>query len=376
MVKKNLTNLSIKKLKPPEKGQVTVWDKTLSGFGVRCSQGGTKTFVLQYGPRDARKLKSIGRYDIISLADARQRAKEILASQTLQPGKVASPTFDVAKDRYLRLREPELRRGTYKEYKRIIEKYFQFQDVPVEDISTEDVVNIIDTITSPSERGHAYVSIKVFFNWCIERKYCSSNPLATIRRPKKSPSRERVLDDAELKAIWHAVGSMKRYRDIVRLLIVTGQRRGEIARMHENWIDEENKIINFPANVMKNKKSHSLPYGSLADGIFFLKKPVDGFLFSPSGMPGVPFSAWSKNKSKLNSLLPPMEPWTLHDLRRTWSTNAAKLDIPPHITDRVLSHSAGSISEIARIYNRHKYEHETKEAMLRMNEFIKDLVFQ
>ena len=81
-----------------------------------------------------------------------------------------------------------------------------------------------------------------------------------------------------------------------------------------------------------------------------------------------PFTAWSKNKAKLDSLVD-LDHWTLHDLRRTWSTNAARLEVAPH----VLSHVAPE-GKVAAVYNRHRYENEMRDAMERMSTFVMDLI--
>ena len=372
MPKTNLTDLAIKRLKPPEKGQATTWDTSLPGFGVRCSQGGTKTFIVMHGKH--RKRVSIGRYPIVSLSAARQKAKEVLLNATLQTDTPPSPTFDVAIERYLRHREPELRPRTWQGYRQLLTSHFHFCDTSIDDISTHMVADALDQIERPTQRFHAYKTLKVFFNWCIEREYCDANPLARIKKPKAPSAKERVLDDDELAAIWHATQDMGKYGTIVRLLMVTGQRKAQIANLQTNWIDTKTKVFSFPGDIMKNGRSHRLPYGDLTAFLLTQSIPHKGYYFSPLGLPGRPFSAWSKNKKKLDAMLPDMDPWTLHDLRRTWSTNAARLNVPPHITDRVLSHASGTLLPVARIYNRYRYEQEVREAVVGVEAHITEMV--
>ena len=372
MPKKSLTELTVKNLKPPHKGQETTWDTQLTGFGVRCSQGGAKSFVVMHGKN--RRRVTIGRYPLVSLAAARQRAKEVLFTASLHPDKRPSPPFDEALQRYLKLREPELKPRTFIEYKRLLTNHFAFGETSVDDITTSDVADAIDRIERPGERAHAYVALKVFFNWCLEREYCAGNPMAVIRKPKLPSAKERVLSDDELAAIWEATEDLGKYGTIVRLLMTTGQRRQQIACLQSDWIDDERKVIHFPAEIMKNNRDHVLPFGTLTDYLLLGTIPVQGYYFSPVGLAGRPFTAWSKNKRRLDQRLPDMDPWTLHDLRRTWSTNAARLDIAPHITDRVLSHVTGSLSSVARVYNRYKYETAVRDAMSRMESHIMDFV--
>ncbi len=371
--KKSLTELTIKNLQPPAKGQETTWDTQLTGFGVRCSQGGAKTFVVMYGK--TRKRQTIGRYPIVSLAEARKRAREILLNAALHPDQVVSPAFDEAVERYLRLREPELRPRTFHEYKRLLESHFgAFAGTAIEDISGSEVADALDRIERLGERAHAYSAVKAFLNWCVQREYCAASPLGSQKRPKVPSAKERVLSDDELVAIWHATEEMGKFGAIVRLLMVTGQRRQQIACLQTSWVDLERKVISFPAAVMKNNRDHIVPFGNLTAYLLMRAAPIDGYYFSPPGLAGHPYTAWSKNKRALDGRLPDMDPWTLHDLRRTWSTNAARLDIAPHITDRVLSHVTGSLSPIARVYNRFKYEAEMRVAIQRMESHLLELV--
>lgn len=242
------------------------------------------------------------------------------------------------------------------------------------DIDTGTVLNALDRVKTQSQKAHSYTVIKIFFNWCIERHYLKANPLYGVKKPKIPTERDRVLSDDELVAIWHACDGLGQYGAIVRLLMITGQRRNQISRLQERWVDCKKKEVRFPAAVMKNSTAHMIPIRSLAEFVMRGVVPFEGYFFSPVGFAGHPFSAWSKSRRKLDSLLPEMDPWTLHDLRRTWATNAARLDVPPQITDRVLSHSTGTIGPVARVYNRWNYWDGMVEAMNKMNSHILQLV--
>ena len=345
------------------------WDSQLAGFGLRVSSGGTKTFCVVHGRN--RQRTTIGRYPPVPLAAARKRAREILLSATLRPSRQHSPTYVEAVERYLRLREPELRTSTFNEQRRLLAAHFPWRQ-QIEDISVNDALNALDAISAPSERRHAYAVLKTFFNWCVAREYCQTNPLANIPKPKAAPPRERVLDEEELRKIWAATETDTRYSLIVRLLLLSGQRANQIACLHQSWIDYSGKVINFPASIMKSNRSHALPFGPLTE--FHLRKtlPIDGYLFSAIGNAGQPFSGWSKSKKRLDTVCR-IDPWTLHDLRRTWATHSAQLDTEPHIIERVLAHSDGSISKIAAIYNRFKYQEKLRAAVVRYEKHILQL---
>lgn len=368
-MKVQLTDLVVKNLAPPKKGQRTVRDTLLSGFAVRVSQGGSKTFIVVYGQH--RKQVTIGRYPIVSLSEARQKAKELLYQVTVYGEEGKKVTWDEAVESFLKHKQLELRQSTVYGYKNLLRRNFAFSGIYLKDIQTGVVVGELDKIRTQSEKTHAYTAIKVFFNWCIDRQYIKSNPLARVKKPKVPTARDRVLTDEELKLVWEACHDLGKYGAIVRLLIITGQRCNQIGRLQERWI--KGSKIEFPAEVMKNGEPHSIPYGRLSKIVISGVDAIEGYYFAPEGLVGHPFSAWSKNKKKLDEMIA-IDPWTLHDLRRTWSTNAARLDIPPHITDRILSHTTGTLSPVARIYNRWKYEDEMVEAVNRMDSHIIELI--
>ncbi len=123
---------------------------------------------------------------------------------------------------------------------------------------------------------------------------------------------------------------------------------------------------------MKSNRPHALPFGPLIE--FHLRKalPVEGYLFSSPGSVGQPFSGWSKSKKRLDTTCR-MDPWTIHDLRRTWATQSAQLNTDPHVIERVLAHSPGSINKIAAIYNRFKYHDQMRAAVIRFENHIVQL---
>ncbi|MEM8970822.1 MAG: integrase arm-type DNA-binding domain-containing protein [Pseudomonadota bacterium] len=367
MPKVSLTDLAIQKLKLPETGQVDYWDQNLPGFGVRVSKGGTRSFMVLAH----RERKHLGRYPTMSLKDARTEARRLLFDPVVA-AQIAPPVimFKEAVEQYLRAKSTELRASTFRDYTRLLGR-FQFR-CSVADIRPYMVTDALDEFTRRTDKSHAFTVLKVFFGWCLAQEYCRSNPMQHLKKPKLPPARDRVLDDDELTEIWAACEELGKYGSIVRLLMLTGQRAGQIAWLQEKWINKEKTGIEFPAEVMKNNREHYCPIGGLTKFVLMVNVPVKGYYFSPLSAVGRPFSAWSKNKRKLDELVQ-LDPWRLHDLRRTWSTNAPRLDIPPHITSRILSHAAPE-GAIARIYNRYMYRDEMADAMNRMNDHILSLV--
>jgi hypothetical protein len=168
----NLTDATIRSLNPPLKGTLDIWDRTFKGFGVRVSQGGTKTFVLNI--HKARR--SLGRYGIVSLAEARAEAKRILAQKTLGQTRPQSITFAVAFDVFIAEKEKSRRARTIKDYRRLINLHFPFKGQLAE-VKHHDIERRLVRIKSRSEHNHALQTPRPF-----SRGRRSVATLPTIRR--------------------------------------------------------------------------------------------------------------------------------------------------------------------------------------------------
>jgi integrase len=366
-VPKPLTEIAIKAAKPPTSGTTTMWDGSLSNFGCRISPKGTRSFIVLIA---SGKRRTLGRYPTISLAEARLEAKRILAAKML--GKEILPSISVADALATFLADSEKRHKfrTARDYRRLLRRHLAtFNDAKLDDVRTRDIAHIADRLRdTPSEAAHALVSIKVFFNWCVRRGYVATNPCVNLSTPKSSP-RERVLTDDEIKIVYrHAGTSPYPFGPIVQLLLLTGQRRGEIGLLQWKWIDEAKRTITLPPAATKNNRSHTFPYGDKTADILGSLPRVGEFVFPSTrehrkGNPVAVVNGWSSMKSKFDRSAHDVAPWTLHDLRRTFATNLAKLGTPIHVTEKLLNHVSGAVSGVAAIYNRHAYLDEMRAAI-------------
>ncbi len=374
-----LTDISVRALRPPERGQKLYADDSLSGFGVRVSQGGAKTFVLVHG--DDRRRLTIGRYPIISLSDARTEAKRILAERTLGWRKGPSVPYNVAKEAFLDACRIKNRPSTVKGYSRHLNKHFQFGSRKLDDIDRHDIRHKLDRITAPGERDHAVVALKAFFSWSVKNGYVENSPCTAHFAPLRSLSRERVLDPDELRQVMTAAKSaFWRFGAIVQLLLLTGQRRGEVARFQWDWIDAADQTITIPAAVAKNGRMHKFPYGDAVAALLAqLPRAHDQLVFPARtshfrGKPSTCFNGWGDGKRDFDRLLDAVAHWTLHDLRRTFATIHAEIGTPIHVTEKLLNHVSGTISGVTAIYNRHTYLAEMRVAVANYEAHIQRLV--
>jgi integrase len=347
----SLEDTTIRSLQPPQKGQKLYRDDNVAGFGCRVSQGGTKTFVLIHG-RDRRTI-TIGRYPIISLSQARTQAKRLLAEFTLGKTSPHSITYEQAVDRFLKGKSELRRPSTVYSYKLKLAR-LKFLG-PLSEITHDEAERRLDRIKAPSERRHALVAGKVFFNWCIKRRYLTQNPLIGLSAPK-SPRRKRVLSGRELKAIWNATEQPSRFNCIIRLCMLTAQRRSEIALLSPSYIQED--VCVLPAEVTKNHCEHAVPLTPWAARL--LKE----FPFSSAN----PFNDWGNAKAQLD-LDCQVEGWVIHDIRRTIRSTLPKLGVQPYIAERLLNH-VSSQTEMERTYDLYSYLDEKRDALERWEAYF------
>jgi integrase len=382
-----LTEITLRNLKPPERGQKTYTDDNLTGFGVRVSQGGTKTFTLVYGVN--RQRVTIGRYPIISLSDARIEAKRILAEHTLGRSRPQTIAWDDGLALFLKHCQEKNRSRTVRDYRRLLKRHFAFGRKKLGEITTADITKRLDRLNeTPSERNHALLAVKVFLKWARQppRSYMSHNPCEGMVLSKR-PSRKRVLTDAELGTVYRtALEGEDAFSNIVALLILAGQRRGETGALRREWIDARDRTITLPDSITKNKRTHTFPYGEAA-GRIIEAIPEEGEYLFPAirehvrGKPTTTFNAWSKSKVAFD-IACGITGWTLHDIRRTFGTGLARLKVQPHIVERLLNHKLGSIGNqadgvvtaVAEIYNRHLYMEEMREAIAKWEAFLASLL--
>lgn len=349
-----LTDIALRNLKPTDK-QIIYFDEYLPNFGVRLSKR-HKTYVVKVGKN--RSVKSIGRYPDMTLADARRKAKRVLANYS----SFDSPILYVeALDEFLEYCESKNRPETVRQYSNYL-RACPFKK-KVSDITRKEVLRHGGTHRDGSAaQRHVLVSLRVFFRWCLRKEYIEKNPIdGEIILP--APSRSRILAPEEIKLVYHYEDQP--FSDIVKLLILLGQRRTETTLIHSDWLDSD--TITFPKEVTKNKREHTIPFGELARS--FLEG--EGNLFENEI--GTVFQGFGKAKKRLDSAVS-IPHWTLHDLRRTFASTHAMLGTPLHITELLLNHASGSISGVTAVYNRYQYLDEKRDAVKRYEKYMRDIL--
>jgi integrase len=346
------------------------FDASTPAFGMRVGKN-RRTWIVQRGAD--RRIIRVGHYPAMTLSEARTKGKQLLASTQLNLDRVS---FEEAYELFKRTHLPRQKARTQSDYKRFLDRYY----LPTLakrrlDAITSHMVNAItdDLVHTPAEQSHAIAIGKTFFKWCVRRHYLDRSPLEGATLPKQS-SRNRVLTDEELVAVWRAAERMPgHFGTIARLLILTGMRRGECAAIQTSWI--QNNTLTIPKEITKNGREHSFPISSLTVALltpYCSQSTSCTSLLFPARIGGEPFSGFSQSKKNLDKLLN-IAPWSLHDCRRTYRTNLARLGVAPHIAERLVSH-VSSRSDVERIYDQFKYWDEMKEAVEKYDNWFQNLL--
>jgi integrase len=364
-----LTEVALRSMHSSPSGRLTHWDTVVKHFGVRITPAGAKTFIVLLG---SGRRQSIGQYPTITLAQARDKAKRILAERTLGRHQASSISWQAAAEKFIEACRAKNRSRTHAEYERTLKRYFAFGSIRLSEISRQQIAQKLDKLNkTPSQRAHALVICKMFFRWAIASGYIDVDPTAAFKRSRQK-RRARVLSDEELRCIWRACEQRNceecaeprsmpaSFCTIVQLLMLTGQRRGEIAALQSSFFKDD--VCTLPSELTKNGRDHSFPFAALSAAILSRSAETTGFLFPARGKDLRPFNGWSNSKAALDKASG-VTNWTLHDLRRTFRTIHARIGTPPHIGERLINHINAVASDVAQIYDLHTYLPEMRKAV-------------
>jgi integrase len=225
-------------------------------------------------------------------------------------------------------------------------------------------------VTAIRARSH----LSGLFAWGIAQGLMGINPAVGAAQLKPPPTRDRVLDNRELAAVWSEAGD-DAFGRVVRLLILLGQRRTEVGGMAWSEVDIERGTWTIPAQRAKNGRAHTLPLPAAALNIInSVPRMVNrDCLFGERSSGG--FTLWAFAKAALDDRLGDrVKPWTLHDLRRTFCTRLADLGVLPHVVEAAVNHQSGHKRGPAGIYNRSTYTNEVRAALAMWSDHVRALV--
>jgi len=385
-----------------------VFDDAQRGLAVRVTASGSRTYLCQYTLNRQKWRVPLGSCSALSLSKAREAAAAVMGDVAKGRNPAAERkeaaaaewakrvrgrlTLAVLIQDWARLHLIHRRPRYAAEAVRALRHGFsKHLDRPAEGLDRAAVVQALDSLSRPRKekgKGKRKSSIRhgtaiagrtaaygrACFAWAMKRGTLPSNPFAELPMVRSVTKRERVLNDEEAGAIWRAAGEASLpFGAIVRLLMLTGQRREEVAGMTWAELSEDLATWTIPATRTKNGIPHLVPLSQRARELLHALRPdrpgdVQGAhqraklaLVFP-GERGTPFSGWSKAKSALDTASG-VSGWWLHDLRRTLATGLQRLGVRLEVTEAVLNHQSGSRAGVVGIYQRHDWAEEKRAAL-------------
>lgn len=356
-----------------------VWDEGIKGFGAKFSRSGAISYVLQF--RMGGRETSARRYTIGSHGSpwtpvtAREEAVRLrlLIAQGIDPVEADNQrrriAVDLAFENYADQFIGSCKRAGWRGLvERSIRIYVKpvLGKKPLPNIKRHDIVSVLDLMPAQqaANRRNVYAVLRRLFVWAVSRGDIERSPMEGMEAPPPGKARDRWLLDPELARVWRqSFHTNRHFGAIVRLLILTGQRREEVASLSWEELNREERMWSLPGERSKNGEPNSVALGKLAisvlDGVACsVTWPRRGRVFSTSS--GAKFTAFSKGKAKLDELIAAdggsmFLPWRLHDLRRTLATGFQRLGVRFEVTEAVLNHLGGSRAGVAGIYQRYNW---------------------
>jgi integrase len=410
-----LTQAAVERLKPPASGRIEAWDSQLPGFGLRISASGLKTWQAFYrvgGKMVREKLGTLAQIPNVGAArelarqsmtkaragshpvEERRRKEEEERHQNEVEEARKKNTLAAAIDRYLAERQVDKSRKPmcaeyFAETARTLEKNVKHTAVgkrALDEIAGDDIKRLVRGIAkdAPSQANHTLAYLSAMLGWAVEEGLIAKNPAAGVKMPAQKVERERALGEEEIRPFWLACDRAGwPFGPLAQLLLLTAQRRDELA--HATWseFDLEGHTWMLPGERTKNWRTHIVHLSKLP--VEILEKlprlaSKKRWIFT-TGLGGAdtPVSGFGRGRERIAAAMAEISgeevaPFTLHDLRRSAATGMAALGVTPHVVDKILNHSFGKITGVAKIYNRFEYLPERKAALEAWSRHVESLI--
>jgi integrase len=388
----NITDRGIKSLKP-KADRYEVWEDNRTGFGVRVSPAGRKSWVFMYRYDGKARRMTLGTYPAVGLASARvehAKAGKVLEEGS-DPGKQlverrkadrsAETVADLVGEYLEKWARP--RKRSAGEDERILGK----DVLPVwgrrkaRDIGRRDVVLLLDGIIergAPIQANRTLSVIRRMFNFAISRGMLDATPVVMVKAPSKENQRDRVLTSDELRTLWHGLANARMSEPVrlaLKFMVTTAQRKGEIVNAEWDEFDFEEGTWTIPASRSKNQRTHRVPLSTMAVSLLGEVRELSGgspWLFPSPRRGGGPISAPTVNHALLRSLsMIGVEGVVPHDLRRSAASAMTSLGVPRLVVSKLLNHIDRGVTAI---YDRHGYDREKRQALDAWGAHLEEIV--
>jgi integrase len=367
----------------PLDGRTDYFDTIARGLALRVAESGHRSWCFHYrSPRDGRRARAtLGTYPATSLAAARGMALEAKAQVEADhdPRRAGDPasstaTMTVADLVNAYMADPN-RAGLRSRH--AIERRLHKNVVPIigavklDELRRRDVRNVNDVILrrgSKVEANRVFCDLRAMIRWAVEREYLDANPIDGMAKPADETSRDRVLSDDEIRALWsrlpEALPRSVPCQRIIQLCLVTAQRVGEVAGIIPAELDFAAREWRLPGSRVKNAHAHIVPLSDLAIGILreAMTDAGDGALFPSVSSQSLAESILRANKVGRFGI----DHWTAHDLRRSALTGMARLGVQPIVLGFIANHRSTTRAGVTlAVYSQYAYGEEKRAALER-----------
>jgi integrase len=394
---KALTQVAIDNFKPgPARREVP--DGKESGLYFIIQPSGARVWALRYRFEGQTRKLTLGPYPEIPLAKARAaaaRAKGSIAegvdpaatkraakaARKAEKGRAANSVEKVVSDFIDLHAKPNTR--DWKESQRLLRQFPEaWKGQPLAEIGKADIHRELDAIVArgaPVGANRTFAQLRKMCRWAVSRGILERSPCEGIDPPSAEKSRDRVLDDDELKLVWRAANSLGLpFGPITKLLILTGARRSEVGGMEWGELDLEARAWTIPGARTKNHRKHIVPLSPQALDVIRELPRFSRTRFVSSSGDTAP-SGFSRAKTRLDKLIAklnggePIAPWVLHDIRRSVASGLAALGVNLPVIERCLNHVSGSFAGIVGVYQRHNFADEMRAAIEQWGRHVEEL---
>ena len=385
MPRLKLTDAVARKRAAPAKGQLDLWDTLLPGFGLRISYGGKRTFQMIARVDGKQRRMTVGPAGDMTLAEARAKARQMAEDAANGIGPARRAEMDAAAAQEAEKARPGSIEAAVKLYlsERVdrrqlrtaaqIRRLFETEVIPpwegrrLVEITRSDVRDLVraKAEAAPARANELLSWVRAFLNFCVDEELIEANPAARLAAPAPKVERDRVLSDGEVRAILSAFDAIGwPFGPLFKLLLLTAQRREEVAGMRWGEVDLEAAVWTIPSARAKSGAGHLVP---LAPSVIALLRSLPRFaggnLIFPAMRDGPgaerSVSGFSKAKCRVDDLSG-VSGWRLHDLRRTAATRMRELGADRLTVSKCLNHAEQGVT--AR-YDRYMADKEKRAAL-------------
>lgn len=360
-----LTDARVSALRPPQKGQDEYPDDLVQGLRIRVGAGGRKAWIVRARSGKKQINKTLGTYPLISLGVARDMAREFLLTLIKDGGVRREHTFGELADLWIEHVAKPKNKSWHNQMRRL-EIYVlpKWRNTDLASIRRSDVRDLVDGIEGKVAPGRALAIIRTLFRYAMGRDWIEASPAEAIPNPSSDTPRDRYLSMDEVKAVYKVADLLGYpFTGFVKMMILTAQRRTEVASMKWADIDLDTGTWVLSSEDNKSARIHLVPLSPQAVELLKATPNFGPYVWSSDGETHV--KGYSKAKQRIDAFLlagdTELKPWRLHDLRRTVATHMVRLGVSELVVGRVLNHAPQGVT--ARTYALHSYEAEKRQAL-------------